>query len=116
MTDVEEFLAHHGVKGMHWGIRNKRGKNGRVSTEAKNAARVHEKLKTHGVKSLTNKELADLNKRMNLETQTNKLNPGKIQKGTKAAAEILAVGATVNQAISFAKSPAGQAIKKSLSK
>lgn len=27
-TDVEEFLAHHGVKGMRWGFRKKRGGGG----------------------------------------------------------------------------------------
>jgi hypothetical protein len=121
MSDIEEFLEHHGVKGMRWGIRRKRGSDGRVtgsvprvSREAKVAAASAKKLRAHGVSSLTNKELADLNKRLNLEQQANKLNPSQVKKGHDAIKEVLAVGATVNAAILFAKSPAGQAIAKSI--
>lgn len=30
MTDTEDFLEHYGIKGMKWGVRRKRGSDGRV--------------------------------------------------------------------------------------
>lgn len=41
MADIEEakdFLAHHGVKGMHWGIRKDRGHEGERATSRKIAS------------------------------------------------------------------------------
>lgn len=84
MTVVDDFLAHYGVKGMKWGVRRKRGSNGLVSTEAERASQLLEKVKKEGgVQSLSNKELGDLNKRLQLERQYSQLimpkpGPGKI--------------------------------------
>lgn len=39
VEDPEEFLAHYGVKGMKWGVRRKRGADGRVSGKEVKAAR-----------------------------------------------------------------------------
>ena len=30
---VEEIIEHYGIKGMRWGVRRKRGKGGRVSSD-----------------------------------------------------------------------------------
>lgn len=86
--DVGEFLAHHGIKGMKWGQRRKRGANGLVSSESHQARQALAKAKKHGSKALTNKELADLNKRLQLERQFSQLTykPGK----SKVVADIIA--------------------------
>lgn len=34
MKDVDEFLEHHGIKGMKWGVRRRRGSDGRVKGSA----------------------------------------------------------------------------------
>lgn len=42
MSVVEEFLEHHGIKGMKWGVRRKRGRDGRVDSSAKPKPKAHE--------------------------------------------------------------------------
>lgn len=94
MSEIEEFLEHHGVKGMRWGVRRKRGADGRVSTEAKRADEILSKAKKHGRKSLTNKELGDLTKRLELERKFNQLNPPKPNPSKVVAKFILNIGTT----------------------
>lgn len=76
--DVEDSLAHFGVKGMHWGSRKaaRAEKKRRTSSEdARNASDAHAKVKKSGVHSLSNKELQDMITRMNLEQQFDRLKP-----------------------------------------
>jgi|SRR5262245_15864714 len=98
MADVDEFLAHYGVKGMHWGVRRNRPSGGgssnpstatkpkpkpRQSADATAAKKLKEKSKHGGADSLSNKELQTLVTRMNLEKQYSKLNEGDVSKGKK---------------------------------
>lgn len=103
---VEKVLAHHGVKGMHWGVRKdkagpvgstRRGlgfhRNKPPATEdAKTAAASKKTIKKGGVQALSNKELQTLVTRMNLEQQYSKLSSQKSKKskGSKFAAGLLA--------------------------
>ena len=98
MSTVDEFLAHYGVKGMHWGVRRRRGvgsdgpegvtvnvKKGHgvietsgghhhpVSSEAVRAAAVRQVAKTSSPSALTNKDLQDAINRMNLEKNYSRL-------------------------------------------
>lgn len=93
MGDVETFLEHYGVKGMHWGVRRDQssssggGGGGKpaskpkspakpkppASDDAKRAAALKEKSRAGGSKALSNKELQDLVTRMNLESQFSRL-------------------------------------------
>jgi hypothetical protein len=41
MTNVEDFLEHFGVKGMHWGVRSTPGVHPRVNRMAANDAKEH---------------------------------------------------------------------------
>lgn len=68
-SDVDDFLAHYGVKGMHWGQRltDRKARKSETSTDAKTSLAVRSKVKTHSIKALSNKELVDSINRMNLE-------------------------------------------------
>jgi hypothetical protein len=120
LSGTDDFLAHYGVKGMKWGVRrtakqlresaSKRSK-GTERPESTDSKRARE-LGKNTARQLSNKEIQEFNKRMNLEAQYNNMNPGRITKGQKQVAALLGVGATINSVIAFSKSPAGQAIKK----
>lgn len=117
--DLENILAHFGVKGMKWGVRKSRKapKQG-PSDDAKTAFNALVKAKGSGVEALSNRELRALNDRLNLESNFQRLsyNPGKLKKGLDAVQQMLGVGNTVNDAIKFQKSEAGQMLSNSLTK
>jgi len=119
MSNIDDFLEHHGVKGMKWGQRKARGSGKapkRQSTEAKERDKVRAKRREHGVDALTNREIANHNRRVNLEKSYKTLDPTAIAKGAALVGAGLALGKLGNDAIKFGKSPAGQAIAKSLGK
>jgi len=78
---LDEVLEHYGIKGMRWGVRRtpeqidraraRRAKKGKpntpVSEDAKEAATAQKKASEGGVSTLSNQELEQLNKRLNLE-------------------------------------------------
>jgi hypothetical protein len=88
MDEIDEFLAHFGVKGMRWGIRRRHPgsstsarPSGPVSSDAAKAARLQTRVGQHGTRSLTNAELQLLVTRLNLETQHGRLNPKHVNAG-----------------------------------
>lgn len=102
--DVEEFLAHYGVKGQRWGVRRRQSQANRDhATNRKLAA-------------MSDAELQKTVNRIRMEKQYKDLEKSKIKKGHDTAKTILAVGATVNAAIAFSKSPAGKVIASSIKK
>lgn len=117
----EREMFHFGVKGMKWGVRKRRGDTPR-GTDSPDAISVREtkaKIKSGGTNALTNKELQQLVTRMNLEQQYGKLvagQPSKFKTGHKVIKDVIGVGKTVNEVVSFVNSPTGQLIKKELSK
>lgn len=117
MTADEFDLLHYGVKGMHWG-QHRSSTPKRVSTDRKKIDKALEKQKSEGTKALTNKELGDLNKRLQMETQLKKLqtSPSKnvVKKGHEHVKEALAIGGTVAALVSFAQSDQGKKISKAI--
>jgi hypothetical protein len=82
--DVLNFIEHHGVKGMKWGVRNarirvKKGKNGTARTRFEKSP-----------KRLTTEELEKRIKRMETEKKYNQLNKRDVSPGVKFASELLA--------------------------
>lgn len=120
MPTLEEVLAHHGIKGMKWGVRRGRNvsANHPPSEDAAKAGAAKTKAKTSGTHSLSNKELQDIVTRMNLEQQYSRLNPknNPVKKGEAFVKEGLAVFGTVSALHAAAKSPLAKAIKTELSK
>lgn len=103
MTDVDEFLEHHGVRGMKWGVRRSRGSNGRVTSADHNISR--DLMKRH-VSELANHQIQTVNTRLGLEQNLSRLNPGAVKRGQTAAREILTVvGTATAVAALLANSP-----------
>lgn len=97
---LENVLAHHGTKGMKWGIRGKRSSTpSHPASEDHTTVQAHQtKAKEGGVKSLSNKELQDIITRKNLEKQHSELaGAGKtFDKGHKHIKKILSAVKTLN--------------------
>lgn len=84
MDTPDDILEHYGIKGMKWGVRRNtkelqraRGKKQwepKVSADAAKAKRSMEKAKKGGgPDALSNDELKELNKRLNLEQNYERL-------------------------------------------
>jgi hypothetical protein len=82
--DIDVYLSHFGVKGMHWGVRKERGE---PSEDHVRVSELRSKVKTgRGVHVLDNNELQDVITRLNLETSYARLVNGggsEIDKGEK---------------------------------
>lgn len=98
----EDFLAHHGVLGMHWG-RHLPGRGGRLSSNDHTESRSLNKKKVH---ELSNPELRKVNERLQLESKHAQLNPGAVVRGQKFAATFLAVAGTGTALYALSKNPA----------
>ena len=94
MEDVDEFLAHYGVKGMKWGVRRNRsavevsvkatpgrrvkargGENQSAHEDAIRAATYKRVATKSTTDALSTKQLQEVVNRMNLEQQYNRLRP-----------------------------------------
>lgn len=125
MTTVDEILAHHGVKGMQWGVRKRRDAKAAeirrtISPESKAAALAFGKAKTTGVHSLTNKELQDFVTRANLERQYSAVAPTPLGRkllnsGGKFAADVL-LGVGKAQATKLVNDRASILVSKAIKK
>ncbi len=107
---VDDFLAHFGKKGMKWGVRKAKGQ-AKVSSDFKKTSDLRKK-KPH---ELTNKQLKDVNQRINLEKNFKNLNPGKVEVGHATVKQILAFGGTaiaVHQILNHPSTKAGLAAVK----
>lgn len=105
MDSVETFFEHFGIKGMHWGIRNKRSTVKRPTSSEHKKARELQRKGPHG---LTNNQLRSVNERLNLEQNFNKMNPGKRKKGEAHIKALLATASLASSAVAILNSPAGK--------
>lgn len=113
--DVDVYLSHFGVKGMHWGERKVRGP---ASEDHVRVTDLRTKVKTgHGVHVLSNNELQDVNTRLSLETNYSRLvNGGETSTGEKFVDGLVGVGGSVakQQASSYANKYAAKGIEKGI--
>ena len=116
-------LEHYGIKGMKWGVRKNRDSGPEsssapakpkptMSADAKRVSKIKSKVKTKGRDSLSNDEMQDLVKRMNLEQQYSNLNPSKAKKGMDYLKTTAGVLGTVGSIYAFSKSPLAQDFRK----
>lgn len=101
---IEDFLSHYGVKGQKWGVRRRQSQ----------ASRDH--ATNRKLAAMSDAELQQTVNRIRMEKQYKDLEKSKIKKGHDTVKTILAVGATVNAAIAFSKSPAGKVIASKIKK
>lgn len=105
---TDDFLAHYGVKGMKWGRRKSEPVKGSVDYQ-----RSRKALKKKP-EQLSNKQLKDLNARLQLEksySDLTKKKPGKFSAGHNKAKELLGVAGTLSAAYAFTQSPLAKRVK-----
>ena len=108
--EVGEFLEHHGIKGMKWGIRRNGGHPGRegggevhpVSADAQKAHHVAETIHRHGTAALSNEDLQHLVNRQRLlqqHAQLNPADPSSVRKGLDFVKTVTSDAKTVLDAV-----------------
>jgi hypothetical protein len=108
-TQKASALEHHGVKGMHWGVRHKPD---RVKTGTSSDYRKTAHLRGKPAHELSSHQLKALNERMNLEQNYSRLNPSNIKRGLTIAGAIIGAGTMAVNAYNLFKSPLGQGMIK----
>ena len=119
--DVEDFLAHYGVKGMKWGVRRSEGSSGSsskppASEDFQKVTGHKQTIKSGGTKALSNRELQEVVTRMNLEEQYSTLKGKEAQrsKGNVFLKNTMKTSDTLNKVIAVVNSPAGKLARKAL--
>lgn len=88
----------------------------RTSDDASRIYGYEKRAQYGGIRTLSNRELKELNNRMEMETKYRQMHPGVAKKGHDRVKAVLAVGATATAAYNFANSPLGKQIASTIKK
>ena len=121
MYQYPDYMYHHGVKGMKWGVR-KKVKNtveSLSSKHTKNYSSDYEEtraLRRKSSKKLSNEQLKKLNRRMNLEQEYNRLSTQTTNRGINIARNIVGTAGTIGGLYAISRSDYVKAGTKILAK
>jgi len=94
---MNDYLIHHGILGMKWGVRRFQNKDGTLTPAGKK--RYHKDYKrAHSPKSVKYMSDAELRKRLNrlqMERQYSQLSKSSVSKGREFVQNIVKAGTTV---------------------
>ena len=114
-----DVLAHFGIRGMKWGIRRTPEQLGHKKEKRDNRSEDRKEvdsLRKRSSKTLSNKELEKITKRMNLERQYSDLKRREISSGEQYVNSVLKYATTAAAVYGLYRSPMGKAIRSAISK
>lgn len=103
IQEMDTHLAHYGVKGMKWGKR----KNPKRKHSSKDFNRT-KNLRGQKPRTLSDRELKEINARINLETKYKQMNPNTVKRGETQVKAALATASIASATYTFVKSPLGK--------
>lgn len=113
VMSLDDVLAHHGIKGMKWGVRRSRSEiDAGASSDAKAAKATGDKIKEHGVASVSNDELKKYLERLDLQQRYDKHAPPKASSEAKKFIKDILVNAGKQEATKIVAKQLGKAILK----
>lgn len=99
MSNHDEYLYHHGIKGMKWGIRRFQDKYGRLTLLGKKRRRdedgddskpkANKPSKPKSLSEMSDQELRARINRLEMEKRYRELNPEQVTKGKKFVDSVL---------------------------
>lgn len=110
-------LSHVGVLGMKWGVRRQTGAGGVVRSLSKSSKqRSEDFVKSRDImkkspKKLSNDDIQQLNKRLQLEKSLRELKTSDKTKGLSFVKTLTSVGTTLSAAYAVSQTPLGKAVK-----
>lgn len=114
-----DVLAHFGIKGMHWGVRRTPEQLGHRKEKVDNRSedkKEVDSLRKKSSKTLSNKELEKITKRMNLERQYSDLKRREISSGQQFVNDFMKYATTAASIYMLTRSPAAKALKSAITK